>query len=244
MSLVNLCNASVSIGGSEILHDLDFKLTAGEKLAILGPSGVGKTTLLRVLTGSITTTSGQIQVLGSEIKSLSHGNLQKLRARVGQITQTFDLVQQADSLENVLHGYLPKLKLPRLGAWSYPEAARQRALSLLSNFGMQEKAHQRAELLSGGERQRVAICRALMQEPQLILADEPVSSLDPNNARLILDDLAEIASSGVGVIATLHQPAMALQWASHILLLSPTDKPRYEVVENFSIRELEGLERR
>lgn len=241
MNLVEVTAASIQFGEKALVRDLNFNLAKGEKLAVVGPSGVGKTTLLRTLIGDGPLIGGSVKVLGQDANSLSAKQLRLLRAQIGQVSQSFDLVLEADALENVLHGCLARLRMPRLGAWSYPKEMRRQATDLLANYNLDSKKSQRVGLLSGGEKQRVAICRALMQEPKLVLADEPVSALDPINAKLILEDLAKITYDGVGVIATLHQPQLAIEWADTILalrsggthLLTPAAKTSVEELYSF-----------
>jgi phosphonate transport system ATP-binding protein len=210
----------VSIAGREILTDVDLSVFSGERVAVLGKSGAGKSTLLGSLVASPTPTSGTLKILGKNLANLSTKELRLLRQRTGHISQGFDLVDDLSAIENVLLGDFAKYRIPRLWSWTYSNSSNQRAKTLLSNFNLTEKALQRAGSLSGGERQRVAIARALMSEPRVIFADEPISALDVDSSKIVLEDLKQVANDGVAVIAALHQIEAALGWATQIVVLS------------------------
>ncbi|NUP75834.1 MAG: ATP-binding cassette domain-containing protein, partial [Sinomonas sp.] len=144
--------------------------------------------------------------------------LRHVRARVAMIFQQFELVPSLTVLENVLTGALARLKGPRLGLWAYPKHLKLAALTHLDRVGMLEKAYERADQLSGGQQQRVAIARALMQSPEILLADEPVASLDPESSAQVMRLIREIAADdGLTVVCSLHQVDLALGWGDRIV---------------------------
>ncbi len=193
----------------------------GQFVAIIGRSGAGKTTLLRCLTRAVTVGSGAIHFGDVDLATLDGRALRDHRAGVGMIYQQFNLVKRLRVLDNVLVGRLPHLtgwrRWAAVGRWFDP-AEREIALRCLAHVGMVEKVWQRADTLSGGEQQRVAIAKILAQGPGVILADEPVASLDVLNGRMVMDTLRRIASeSGLTVIATLHHVDYARGYADRVL---------------------------
>src|SRR5690606_33265395 len=154
----------------------------------------GKSTLLRLLNGAHTPTSGTVEILGTIPGSCNRAQLRTLRSRVGFVFQQFGLVGRLTAMENVLMGALGTLKLPRYGITTYPKPLRERALENLERVGLAEMRFQRCDTLSGGQQQRVAIARMLMQDAQVVLADEPVASLDPAASISVLETLKEVSS--------------------------------------------------
>ena len=214
--------------GPSILNDVNLQFQRGEFVAILGLSGAGKSTFLRCLNRLIEPTAGRVAVPGGlflsegagtvDLTQLSQHDLRLWRRKVGMIFQQFNLVKRLSVLENVLSGslgyqaYLPSM-LRR-----FTEADRQRALDNLQRVGLLEHAYKRADALSGGQQQRVAIARALMQSPAVILADEPVASLDPKLSVTILDILRRIAKEdGITVLVSLHVLELARQYADRVI---------------------------
>ena len=190
----------------------------GEIVVLLGLSGSGKSTLLRHIDGLETPTTGSVRALGHEVPSLRTAELRALRGRIGFIFQQFELVGPLTVLENVLTGSLSTVRGPRVGVWSYSRAARLKALGHLDRVGLLERAYQRADTLSGGQQQRVAIARALMQDPEILLADEPVASLDPESSGQVMALIREIAAErGLTVVCSLHQVDLALGWGDRIV---------------------------
>jgi phosphonate transport system ATP-binding protein len=205
-------------GSTRALHDVDLTVEPGEVVVLLGLSGSGKSTLLRHLDGLDFPTAGTVEVLGQHIPTLRPRALRALRGRVGMIFQQFELVPALTVLENVLTGALSRLTGPRLGLWMYPRSLRLTALTHLDRVGLLEKAYQRADQLSGGQQQRVAIARALMQSPEILLADEPVASLDPESSEQVMRLIREIAADdGLTVVCSLHQVDLALGWGDRIV---------------------------
>jgi phosphonate transport system ATP-binding protein len=195
-------------------------ITPGERVAVVGPSGSGKTTLLRLLNGSLRAGSGEAVILGQRLVP-GRRQPREQRRRIGMVYQDFALVERASVFDNVLYGRLghahPWLSL--LGHFSVEDRAR--ADAAIAEVGLADQADQRADALSGGQRQRVAIARVLAQEPALILADEPISSLDPALTEGILALLvAACERRGATLIMSLHQPQLARQYARRVIGIS------------------------
>lgn len=205
-------------GATTALDDISLSIAPGELAVLLGRSGSGKSTLLRHLNGLEQPDAGTISVLAEPVHLARGRELRRLRSRIGFVFQQFELVGPRSVLENVLTGALSELRGPRLGLLSYPKALRIRAAELLAEVGLETHAFQRADTLSGGQQQRVAIARALMQEPEILLADEPVASLDPESSQQIMTLIREIASRrSLTVVCSLHQVDLALAWGSRIV---------------------------
>lgn len=200
------------------LSGVSLSVAPGEIVVLLGLSGSGKSTLLRHINGLETPTTGSVVSLGQDVSALRGRALRELRGRIGFIFQQFEIVGPLTVLENVLTGALSTLRGPRVGIWSYPRALRQKALTHLDRVGLLERAYQRADTLSGGQQQRVAIARALMQDPEILLADEPVASLDPESSSQVMALIREIAAErGLTVVCSLHQVDLALSWGDRIV---------------------------
>ncbi|WP_309128342.1 phosphonate ABC transporter ATP-binding protein [Microbacterium sp.] len=200
------------------LSGVDLTVGRGEIVVLLGLSGSGKSTLLRHIDALELPTSGSVSVLGEKVPALRGRALRRLRSRVGFIFQQFELVGSLTVLENVLTGSLAGLRGPRLGLFSYSRADKLRALGHLDRVGLLDRAYQRADTLSGGQQQRVAIARALMQNPEVLLADEPVASLDPESSSQVMALIREIAADdGLTVLCSLHQVDLAIDWADRIV---------------------------
>jgi phosphonate transport system ATP-binding protein len=206
--VVRLRGAGRVFGSTVAVTDVDLSIDSGERVAILGSSGAGKTTLLSMINGSLSPTSGCVEVFGSDLAHVSSSQLRQVQCRIGSISQRLDLVEQVRVLHNVNAG--------RLGQWSTMRSLLALALSrpdsvvleALERVGLAWAVHERTERLSGGERQRVAIARMLVQVPDLVVADEPVSSLDPRRAGVVLD-LLQRDTQGQTVVVSLHQPDLA-----------------------------------
>lgn len=230
--------------GPLALDQVTLNINEGEIVVLLGRSGSGKSTLLRHLDGLERPTTGNVVVLGRNVGQARERSLRSLRKRTGVIFQQFELVGPLTVLENALTGALGSLRGPRLGIWMYPKKLRERALAHLDRVGLLDKAYQRADTLSGGQQQRVAIARALMQEPEILLADEPVASLDPESSQQVMDLIREIAAErSLTVVCTLHQVDLALAWADRIVGLAHgsivLDAPR-ESIDKARIMEIYG----
>ncbi|KPL84635.1 hypothetical protein SE15_06170 [Thermanaerothrix daxensis] len=203
--------------GTVALRDVSFEVPDGEFLVVIGLSGSGKSTLLRCINRLIEPTSGKIYWNDIDITSASPSEIRRIRRQIGMIFQQFNLVKRSSVLTNVLSGRLgyanPWLSL--LGVW--PVEDRQKALRALERVGIADKAYQRADTLSGGQQQRVGIARALMQDPRLLLADEPVASLDPVLAHSILQYLEQLNKEGVTVICSLHFLDLVHRYATRVI---------------------------
>lgn len=205
-------------GATVALEAVDLSVERGQMVAVLGLSGSGKSTLLRSLNGLVKPSAGKVQVLGCEVNRATTAQLRSLRCHVGFIFQQFGLVGRAMVLENVLAGALGRVRFPRFGVLSYPKSLRSEALAHLERVGLADRAFQRSDTLSGGQQQRVAIARALMQRPVLMLADEPVASLDPESSSLVMDLLMRISrEDDLTVLASLHQVELARGWADRLI---------------------------
>jgi phosphonate transport system ATP-binding protein len=205
-------------GQTTALDRVDLEVPAGQMLAILGLSGSGKSTLLRTLNGLVPPTSGAVHVLGCDVGHAHGPQMRALRRQVGFIFQQFGLVGRLTVLENVLSGALGRIRFPRFGVLSYPRSLRLEALAHLERVGLDERAFQRSDTLSGGQQQRVAIARTLMQQPVLMLADEPVASLDPESSAAVMELLLRICQEEhLTVIASLHQVELARGWADRMV---------------------------
>ncbi|KQM15249.1 phosphonate ABC transporter [Plantibacter sp. Leaf171] len=217
-TVVRLSDVTKRFGATLALDGASLEVQRGEIVVLLGLSGSGKSTLLRHLDGLEQPSAGTVEVLGQLVPDLSGRRLRTLRGRVGFIFQQFELVPSLTVLENVLTGSLATVRGPRLGLWSYGRAGKLAALGHLDRVGLLDRAYQRADTLSGGQQQRVAIARALMQDPEILLADEPVASLDPESSDQVMALIREIAvDRGLTVVCSLHQVDLALSWADRIV---------------------------
>ena len=207
----------VQYGEQVALNNVDLDVRPGEVVALLGHSGSGKSTLMKTLTGITPFTADALDVAGRDVLRQSPAGLRELRADVGHVFQHFNLVPRLSALTNVLTGGLHDSgPINIFGTFS--SAQRAQALDLLDHVGLAHKAKQQCRSLSGGEQQRVAIARALMQQPRLILADEPVASLDPRVAGNILGLLRDIArQEQIPVIVSLHVVGLARRYADRVL---------------------------
>ena len=204
--------------GHVALKDVSLSFKRGEFIVIVGLSGAGKSTLIRCVNRLVTPTSGQVQVEGVDVTALNEAGLRKLRARTGMIFQNYNLVRRSSVLRNVLAGRLAHLPAWRTLLGSFPPADVELALRSLDRVGIMEKAYQRADTLSGGQQQRVAIARALTQEPTVLLADEPVASLDPPTAHQVMRDLKQLArEENLTTLVNLHFIDMAQEYADRIV---------------------------
>jgi len=204
--------------GPLALDRVSLEVPKGQLLSLIGLSGSGKSTLLRHLNGLIQPTAGTVNVLDTNVAVAGRRELRALRREVGFVFQAFGLVGRLTALENVLSGALGRLNGPRFGTLMYPKTLRREALENLDRVGLGDQVFQRSDTLSGGQQQRVAIARTLMQRPSLLLADEPVASLDPESAAQVMDVLFRIVvEDQLTVICTLHQVELALGWAQRIV---------------------------
>ncbi len=204
--------------GTRAVDDISLHIRRGEFCVLLGPSGAGKSTLMNMVNGVVEPSSGSI-TLGNI--PLNKKNMSTIQRRIGMIHQQLHLVPRLSVLHNVLAGLLPEVSLWRSLIKSFPLKDQRRACELLNEVGMEEKhLFRRASALSGGQQQRVAIARAFISEPEVVIADEPVASLDPAMSRSVLESLKTAAKHhGATVICTLHQLDYALEFADRIIAL-------------------------
>ncbi len=204
--------------GTVALRDVSFTVEEGEFLVVIGLSGSGKSTLLRCINRLVEPTEGRIVWNDVDITALDEAGLRRVRREIGFIFQEFNLVERISVLQNVLSGRLGYVNPWWSLMYYFPPEERRRALEALETVGLREKAHVRASDLSGGQKQRVAIARALMQEPKLILADEPVASLDPVLAHSIMGYLERLnREQGVTVICSLHYLDLVQRYATRVI---------------------------
>ena len=205
--------------GTQALKNVSFDVKDGEFMVVIGLSGSGKSTLLRCINRLIEPTEGKIFWDDLDITAASPAELRNIRRKIGMVFQQFNIVKRSSVLTNVLSGRLgyanPWMSL--LGIWSQED--RQRAIQALERVGISDKAYTRADALSGGQQQRVGIARALMQDPKLILADEPVASLDPVLSHSILQYLEQLNKEGITVICSLHFLDLVHRYATRVVAL-------------------------
>lgn len=214
-------NVTKTFGSVTALDDVSVAFAPNKINVLLGLSGSGKSTMLRHINGLHKPSKGEVWTLGTPVHSAGPAALRGLRNNVGMIFQQFHLVESMSVLENVCTGKLGSLRGPRFGLWSYPRAVRENAMEQLARVGLADKAFQRAGTLSGGQQQRAAIARALIQRPKVLLADEPVASLDPLSSAGVIELLARISrEENLTVICSLHQVQIALEFADRIVGLN------------------------
>ncbi|MFO8044756.1 MAG: phosphonate ABC transporter ATP-binding protein [Halomonas sp.] len=204
--------------GDRALTDIELTLPRGQVMALIGPSGAGKSTLIRCVNRLVEPTSGSIRLGDTELTRLSGRELRRARRAMGMIFQEFALVDRLTVMENVLSGRLGQVGFWRSFLRRYPADAVIEAFRLLERVGLPHAIDKRADALSGGQRQRVGIARALLQDPQLLLVDEPTASLDPKTSRQIMRLIRELcAERDLGAIINIHDVALARQFADRIV---------------------------
>lgn len=207
--------------GVHALKGVSFEVQEGEFLSIIGPSGSGKSTILRAVNKLIPISGGSVIVDGVSVSEQKGKNLRHLRRKVGMIFQNYNLVYSLSVLQNVLHGCLGYMDGLRGIFGRYTEEDKKRGIELLRELGMEQFCYHRASDLSGGQKQRVGIARAIMQEPKLLLCDEPIASLDPSSAKTIMDLLKSMTRKrNIACIVNLHQLDVALKYSTRIIGLS------------------------
>ncbi len=204
--------------GTVALRDVTFTVEDGEFLIIIGLSGSGKSTLLRCINRLIEPTEGQILWDGVDITKAESTQLRKIRRRIGMIFQHFNLVKRSKVITNVIAGRLGYVNQWPSLLHRFPKKDQEKAIAALERLGITDQAEKRADELSGGQQQRVGIARALMQDPKMILADEPVASLDPVLAHSILDHLEMLnKEEGITILCSLHYLDLVQQYASRVV---------------------------
>ena len=217
LKVKDLC-ASYSSSGPEILKGISFDVAENDFLAIIGPSGAGKSTLIRCINRLVEPTSGQIYFHGQDVTQLSLRELRKIRRGIGMIFQEFNLIDRMSVMDNLLSGRLGFTGNIRTLFKAFKRKDIESALKLLERVGLSDQVDKRADELSGGQRQRVGIARALMQDPKLLLLDEPTSSLDPKISREIMNLVKEMASElKVPCLCNIHDVQLAMDFCNKII---------------------------
>jgi phosphonate transport system ATP-binding protein len=215
--MIEVRGLSKRYGELTALADVSLKVEAGEMLVVLGPSGAGKSTLLRCINRLVTPSTGEVRI-GGDPPATGGAALRRLRSQVGMIFQDHNLVPRLSVLKNVLTGRLSRMPAALSLLQLFRAEDVRIALDCLKRVELEDRAWSRADRLSGGQQQRVGIARALAQEPRAILADEPVASLDPKTARVVLNDLKRASRElGIAVLCNLHQVGYAQEFADRII---------------------------
>ena len=215
-------NLHKQFGSAPALQGVSLRIRAGERVALLGASGSGKSTLLRCLCGLETADAGQIQVFGRVLQASGRlgPDIRQLRRHIGVIFQQFNLVGRLPVMSNVLTGLAAETPLWRALSGRFTRAQQARALDALDAIGLAPQAFQRASTLSGGQQQRAAIARVLVQGARLLLADEPVASLDPASTHCVMEQLAQLnRDTGMTLVVSLHHVALARRYCERVIAL-------------------------
>jgi phosphonate transport system ATP-binding protein len=216
--LLTIANLTKQFGRNTAVDAVSFTVNKPGMIGIIGRSGAGKSTLLRMLNRLTDASEGRIEFEGRDVTALAGKAKRAWQSDCAMIFQQFNLVPRMDVVSNVLHGTLNRRSVMTTMFNLYPQGDIHRAIDILDRLGIAEHAPKRAEALSGGQQQRVAIARALMQEPKVVLADEPIASLDPMNAQLVMEDLRRIhEEDGRTVIANLHTLDTARRYCERVI---------------------------
>jgi phosphonate transport system ATP-binding protein len=222
MAILEFQNVSKSYNNvTKALDDVSFIVEEGEFVSIIGPSGSGKSTILRCVNRLVDATQGSIIFDGHDVRGAGKKEIRQVRKKIGMIFQHYNLVDRLTVIENVLHGRLGYKSAIGGAAGVFSEQEKENAFQILSILGLTEQAYQRCDELSGGQKQRVGIARSIMQQPKLILCDEPIASLDPNASKVIMDHLSNVNKTmKITCIINLHQVNVALTYAGRIIGLT------------------------
>ena len=217
--ILELVHLKKYYGQTKAVEDVSFHVDAGEVVAIIGPSGAGKSTVLRCINRMIEPTGGSILFDGQDMAKLQkEKELKTARRKIGMIFQSFNLVYRLSVFQNVLHCRLGYMSAPNAVMGRYSEEDKHKAVQLLNMIGLKDMIYKKAGELSGGQKQRVGIARALMQDPTLLLCDEPIASLDPSSSRVIMNQIQEMAKTrNIACIVNLHQVDVAMAYADRII---------------------------
>jgi phosphonate transport system ATP-binding protein len=218
LELKNVTKYYPGHGSKPALADVSFKVDEGEFVSVIGCSGSGKTTLLRCINRMIEPTDGEINFGGVAVSKLNKRELRKVRTKIGMVFQHHNLVERLSVIENVLHGRLG-YKTTLAGVLGhYTNEEKLEAMELLEILGLEDCVNKRCDQLSGGQKQRVGIARALVQNPKMILCDEPIASLDPGTSKTIMDYLKNICKDrGITLVISLHQVDFALNYSHRVI---------------------------
>ncbi|MDU1412928.1 MAG: phosphonate ABC transporter ATP-binding protein [Clostridium sp.] len=204
--------------GLHALKNINLEIEQGEFVAIIGLSGAGKSTLLRTINKMHDITDGTLSVNGQDVKSLKGKELRKFRRKIGMVFQSFNLVTRTSVIKNVLTSRVPEMPLWKSILGIYSKEDKIVALEALEKVGILDKAYVRADQLSGGQQQRVALARTLAQNPEVILADEPVAALDPITAAQVMDDFKKFNKDmNISILINIHHVDLALKYASRVI---------------------------
>jgi len=222
VALLELKNVTKYYGGTvPALAEVNFSVNEGEFVSIIGASGSGKSTLLRCINRMVEISSGEISFGGVAVSRLGKKDLRQVRTKIGMIFQQFNLVDRMSVIENALHGRLGYKSTLAGVLGRYTNEEKWQALRVIQMLGLEQQVYQRCDSLSGGQKQRVGIARALVQNPKLILCDEPIASLDPRSAKIIMDHLRSICTDiGMTLVISLHQVDIALKYTDRIIGLN------------------------
>ncbi|MEA5026841.1 MAG: phosphonate ABC transporter ATP-binding protein [Erysipelotrichaceae bacterium] len=216
IKFTNVCKTYPN--GVKALVDVNLEIEQGEFVAVIGLSGAGKSTLIRTVNKMIEVTSGQLLVDDVDVSTLEGRQLRKFRRKIGMVFQSFNLVNRTTVIKNVLTSRVADMTLIQSILGLYSRQDKIKALEALDKVGILEKAYIRADQLSGGQQQRVALARTLAQDPQIILADEPVASLDPVMAAVVMEDFQRInREMNITIIINIHHVDLALKYADRIV---------------------------
>lgn len=217
--LLTLENLTKSYGkNTQALKGINLTINHGEFVVIIGPSGAGKSTLIRCINQMVPSTSGTVHFDGVAMEKAKGKELRQQRSKIGMIFQHYNLIERTNVIKNVLHGRLGQMSFLQSAFGRYKEEDKQEAYDLLVKVGLEQQIYKKAAALSGGQMQRVGICRAIMQRPKLLLADEPIASLDPKASETVMKYLKEITTEReLTCIVNLHQVEVARQYASRII---------------------------
>lgn len=237
-------------GGFTALKDVDLTIEEGEFIAIIGRSGAGKSTLIRTINKMIEVNKGTLTVNGTDVSSVKGKDLRKFRRNIGMIFQQFNLVDRTTVLKNVLAGFVPDLNIFQKIFGIYPKKDKIKALEALRQVDILDKAYNRADQLSGGQQQRVALARTLAQSPSIILADEPVASLDPVTAKQVMNYFKKInKENNIAILINIHHVDLALEYAKRVIGINagqivydgPASEVNEEVLRTIYGEELEEI---
>lgn len=217
---LSLINVTKSYGAAKAVQNVSLSVEPGEFVVLLGPSGAGKSTIFKCISQLVRPDSGEVKLHSTTLNNLKGRALRAQRQKIGLIFQQFNLVSRLTALQNVLLGRLGQMPTWKANLGLFDRNDRQLALKALDRVGLLDKAYQRADTLSGGQQQRVAIARVMTQQSELIIADEPVASLDPSTSRQVLGRLKEVAAeSRMAILCSLHQTDLALEFADRIVAI-------------------------
>lgn len=218
MQQIQAKNLYLGYGHKQVIKGIDLTIKRGEFVSIIGPSGAGKSTLLMALNGTVSVLGGRLEVLGEDLGNISPHTLKQLRTRVGVIFQCCNLVPRLSVFDNIASGMLQRKSTLASAVKYYTSEQYAEIYQYMKTYGIEEQALQRCDRLSGGQKQRVAIARATAQQPQVILADEPISALDPVSARTVMETLQHANEKfGITVIANLHQLDYAREFSQRMI---------------------------